>query len=91
MYLIPQLKLNLISCSRLDDYSISINFKKGSCVLSYRRLDNKVFETLRRRDTDGLFTAKIKKKKCSNKANITRNTVLHKENGTQDIESADTL
>lgn len=58
-YLLPQLKLNLLSCSILNDYCMSIKFEKGKYVFSDIKSDNRVFRTVRKRDSDGLFTAKI--------------------------------
>lgn len=36
-YLVPTLKLNLLSCSQLDDYGITSNFEKGRCMLTDRK------------------------------------------------------
>lgn len=60
-YLVPQSRLNLLIFSRLDDYGISITFENGKCILSARKSDNRVFQTLRKKDSNCLFTAKIKR------------------------------
>lgn len=90
-YLIPLVKLILLSCSRLDDYRISIKFEKGKCILSDRPSDNRVFGTLTKRDSEGLYTAQIKSMDNSCKANFTGNAVPDEKLGMYYIDFTDIL
>lgn len=90
-YLITQLNLNLLSCSSLDDFSISITFEKMKCMLSDRRSDNRVFGTLSKKDSNGLFTTMIMGVKSSRKVNLTGNTVPDEEKRSHETKCADIL
>lgn len=91
VYLIPQLKLNLLSCSGLDDYSMRITFEKEKRILFDRKSGTGAFGTPRKRDSDGLFTAKTNSMENSCKVNFRGNAVPDEKVGLQDNDSADVL
>lgn len=58
VYYIPDMSLNFLSCSRLDEKGVTTTIAQRRCIFSDRR-DNDTFAVLSRRETDDLFVMKI--------------------------------
>ena len=58
-YYLPQLDMNLMSCTRLDQSNITTSFAQESCILYDRNNGCSVLGCARKKAADGLFTAKL--------------------------------
>lgn len=70
----------------MDKYCIFIKYGKGKCILSHWKTDNRVFGTMRKRDSNGLFTATIKNVENSCQANVIGNAVPNENVRRHDTE-----
>lgn len=71
VYYFSGTKLNMVSWSRLDERGISTKIEQGTCIL-LDRSGNKIFAKVKRRESDGLFTARLITRSASDSKNIGR-------------------
>lgn len=58
-YLVPDAKLNVLSCSHLDDRGAATTFTGGKCVITNRDDRKSIFEGIQQRTNGCLYAAKI--------------------------------
>lgn len=58
-YCISSLKVDLSSCSRLDDFGTANTSHRGRCTLFSKRNGNTVYESISKRCNNGLFSATV--------------------------------
>lgn len=59
VYYVHTLRLNKLSCSRVDERGWTTNITNGVCTLPYRQKRNRVMERLHINSNDGLYNATI--------------------------------
>lgn len=68
VYYLPQLEMNLLSCSRLDKKAISVLFENGRCKFIDREKRNSTLGYANLRKVDMLFCAKLIEPKSNHSA-----------------------
>ena len=59
VYLVPALKINLLSCTRLDEKGITASFSFGRCKFLDREAGNFIMGYANRRNSDNLYCARL--------------------------------
>lgn len=59
-YLMAKLKFNILSCSKLGDYGVTLAFEKRRSTLTDHRQNGELFAYIRKRKANGLFAAKLR-------------------------------